>query len=168
MRTDPRKFRSMTLAAADGRGGYVSLPEDVRIVMDKALFLAEIMGSSKVGAWEAPFAEFLEAHLPDLQDMVNRAKISPEAMWAFLVKDRDGWKCRLCGTHHHLESHHIIPRSECHKIDPALILDPGNGLTLCHREHMEIQNNWRDHLDKFQALAKDRPFPDGVMNWILS
>ena len=48
-----------------------------------------------------------------------------------LILKRDSHKCQLCGSGVHLEIHHISPI----KIDPDLILNPTNLITLCHECH---------------------------------
>lgn len=51
--------------------------------------------------------------------------------WRQAVKDRDGWKCRVCGSTDRLQAHHLIP---IHK-NSSLALVVGNGITLCHKHH---------------------------------
>jgi len=50
--------------------------------------------------------------------------------WARRVKDRDGWKCIVCGKTDRLNAHHIIPREvQGYKYDLA------NGVSLCVKHH---------------------------------
>lgn len=48
--------------------------------------------------------------------------------WAKQVKDRDGWKCYVCGRFG-VEAHHIVKRSQSR----ALRYELTNGVTLCKR-----------------------------------
>ena len=51
--------------------------------------------------------------------------------WALKIKERDGFKCCICGVTTYLNSHHLIPR----EIKP-LKYDLDNGITLCRKHHM--------------------------------
>ena len=53
-----------------------------------------------------------------------------ETEWANTIKNRDGWKCVICGTDYHPNAHHIIPRE--HK---EYKFDYSNGITLCTKHH---------------------------------
>jgi len=50
--------------------------------------------------------------------------------WARAVKERDGFKCVVCGDTERLNAHHIIAR-ENHETK----LDLKNGISLCPRHH---------------------------------
>lgn len=52
--------------------------------------------------------------------------------WSRAVKERDGWKCRVCGSSERLQAHHI----SFARNDPERILDIDNGITLCHKHHL--------------------------------
>lgn len=53
--------------------------------------------------------------------------------WRKSVFKRDGYACRICGNNQSgvLVAHHIKKRKDC----PELLLDVGNGLTLCKQCH---------------------------------
>lgn len=51
--------------------------------------------------------------------------------WASKVKDRDGWRCVICGGNNRLNAHHIIPREIP---DTKFLVD--NGISLCVSHHM--------------------------------
>jgi len=50
--------------------------------------------------------------------------------WAKEVKDRDGWKCVICGSTIRPNAHHIIAREVT-----DLRWDVYNGITLCPKHH---------------------------------
>ena len=50
--------------------------------------------------------------------------------WAGEVKDRDNWKCVICGNKFRPNAHHIIPRQL--KETRHLVM---NGITLCPKHH---------------------------------
>jgi len=50
--------------------------------------------------------------------------------WAKSVKDRDGWKCVICGETERLNAHHLIARE-----NHLTKLDIQNGLSLCPKHH---------------------------------
>jgi len=50
--------------------------------------------------------------------------------WAYKVKERDEFRCVICGTTERLNAHHIIVR-ENHETK----LDVMNGITLCSSHH---------------------------------
>ena len=52
--------------------------------------------------------------------------------WSKLIKERDGHKCVLCPNTTLLESHHCVPVA----IQPELMNDLSNGVTLCHCCHI--------------------------------
>lgn len=54
-----------------------------------------------------------------------------QATWAKMVKDRDHWKCRVCGSTERLCAHHIQPKRKA----SALVFDVDNGITLCYKHH---------------------------------
>lgn len=53
--------------------------------------------------------------------------------WTKKVKARDYYRCRICGQDGSspLEAHHILSK----KVNPALLLDTDNGITLCVECH---------------------------------
>jgi len=48
------------------------------------------------------------------------------------IKKRDK-KCQICGSKENLKSHHILQQ----KYFPGLAHNPNNGITLCHKCHLE-------------------------------
>lgn len=64
-------------------------------------------------------------HLANTKDSLRR--------WAILVKERDGYRCTLCGTDRIsvLEAHHIKEKN----FHPDLQFDINNGTTLCLKCH---------------------------------
>ena len=50
-----------------------------------------------------------------------------QARWSRFVKDRDKWRCKICGTKKRVVSHHIIFKVYY----PKLSLVNNNGITLC-------------------------------------
>ena len=74
--------------------------------------------------------------------------------WANAVKERDGWKCVVCGDTNRLNAHHIIVR-ENHETK----FDVQNGLSLCPTHHffnrqISAHNN---PIGLFMWLEKNRP-----------
>lgn len=74
--------------------------------------------------------------------------------WAKAVKDRDEWKCVICGSKERLNAHHIIVR-ENHETK----LDIQNGITICPKHHffcrqISAHNN---PLGFFMWLENNRP-----------
>jgi len=61
--------------------------------------------------------------------------------WALRVKDRDGWRCAICGSRERLEADHLLPLAA----GGGDALD--NGITLCHTCHI------RKHRDKVRGGA---------------
>lgn len=55
--------------------------------------------------------------------------------WANQVKDRDGWKCVICGSEERPNAHHILDRS--HK---QYKYEVDNGITLCVSHHKFLRN----------------------------
>ena len=63
--------------------------------------------------------------------MRGQLKLTPEdKAWADKVKERDEWKCVICGESYRLNAHHIIVR-ENHETK----FDVMNGLSLCPKHH---------------------------------
>lgn len=53
--------------------------------------------------------------------------------WSSQVKERDGFRCSICGSEKKLHAHHILSKSK----HPELILVLNNGVTLCSICHNE-------------------------------
>ena len=62
-------------------------------------------------------------------------------VWANEVKERDGYRCRLCGSTEGVEAHHIIPWDA----DPDQRFSLDNGITLCRLHHDRIHTWRRNH-----------------------
>lgn len=74
--------------------------------------------------------------------------------WAKKVKERDGWKCVICGENRLLNAHHIIARE-----NKKTKYDIHNGLSLCPTHHffnrqLSAHNN---PLGLFMWLSENRP-----------
>jgi len=69
--------------------------------------------------------------------------------WANAVKDRDGWRCVICGNENRPNAHHIIAR-ENHETK----FDLRNGITLCPKHHFFCR----------QVSAHNNPF--GFQIWL--
>ena len=54
-----------------------------------------------------------------------------DKLWALKVKERDLFKCVICGKTENLNSHHIIVRE-----NKDTKYDINNGLTLCSNHHI--------------------------------
>lgn len=59
-----------------------------------------------------------------------------DALWSRIVRARDGWRCRLCGSGTQVEAAHIIGRGH-----DATRLEVDNGLALCRRHHREYDQH---------------------------
>lgn len=53
------------------------------------------------------------------------------AKWAVAVKERDGYKCRVCGSSERLNAHHIKYKAKV----PEKATEIDNGITLCRSCH---------------------------------
>lgn len=73
----------------------------------------------------------------------------PLMLWSKSVRDRDGHKCRECGTQSGLHAHHIKAKSKF----PALAFEISNGVTLCRDCHAAA------HAGDFAAIIL--AFPSG-------
>ena len=69
--------------------------------------------------------------------MPKRSKLKKPSMrkllaqWADEVKERDGYRCRMCGSDKSLNAHHILPKRGYVETR----LDITNGITLCPSCH---------------------------------
>lgn len=62
--------------------------------------------------------------------------------WANLVKNRDGFKCVVCGEDKIVYAHHLIPW-EVEKFRYSV----ENGITLCGKHHTKYGRNLSPHND---------------------
>jgi hypothetical protein len=71
--------------------------------------------------------------------------------WMRLVKNRDGWKCRINDNHcsGRLEAHHILSWHEF----PDLRFTINNGITLCHFHHPRKKSDEKKLAPILQKLA---------------
>ncbi len=76
--------------------------------------------------------------------MAKRIYDKPAKEWAKKVKERDGFKCIVCGSTGNIKapicSHHLIPWSV-----EKFRLDVNNGITLCSRHHTKYGNGLSPH-----------------------
>ncbi len=68
-------------------------------------------------------------------------KYADPMWWAWRQKEimieilwRDEFTCQLCGSHRHLQIHHICPRSK------GGDNSEGNLLTICHGSHADVHD----------------------------
>ncbi len=57
--------------------------------------------------------------------------------WSLKVRERDGFKCKQCGSGDRVQSHHII----AWKKDENKRLDVENGVSLCISCHLKLERN---------------------------
>ena len=87
--------------------------------------------------------------------MRGKLKLTPkDKIWAVSVKERDGWRCVICGSDIRPNAHHIIPREQ---IDTKY--DVRNGLTLCPKHHFfcRLISAHNNPLGLFMWLQNNRP-----------
>jgi 5-methylcytosine-specific restriction endonuclease McrA len=68
------------------------------------------------------------------------------------VFQRDGYKCRICGSTHLLDAHHITNRNEME--DGGYVVE--NGITLCDRCHLVAERFYPDKL--YQLIGSPLTF----------
>lgn len=83
------------------------------------------------------------APVPHIENK-NKDRISQNkrAAWGRAVIERDGYRCRRCGSTEDLEAHHIQDYAN----HPALRFDLDNGITLCRKCH-DMEHPWRVNKD---------------------
>lgn len=74
---------------------------------------------------------------------ISRVKKALYADWALRVKQRDGWKCLLCGCEDNLTAHHWYV-SDHHAHAARYSLD--NGATLCYACHIRGVHQRADYM----------------------
>lgn len=161
---DPRPWRSKALRSLIN-GEYVRLPDNVRAMLDEALWGAEVYGlaSGPVEAWEFLAVTGINS-IRDSLDYSEDGVATPEKDFRHAVLCRDNWECKMCGSSKALEVHHIIPRSICRQRGwEHLLVDPRNGISLCGSFsyndkntvgcHVKITPKWRKHVAPFMAIS---------------
>lgn len=74
--------------------------------------------------------------------------------WSMQVKERDRFKCAICGGTEELQAHHILEK----KMFPKYMLDLDNGITLCSRHHAFSKESAHHSAIFFNLwLFKNRP-----------
>lgn len=130
--------------------------EPVRVQLERTLELSRLSGAgSRMEALEfiAVLAE--QAMMEPHAEWAARCT-TPEARFRMAVRDRDGWRCRLCGHSANIEVHHIWTREWCRDTGRLeLLVDPANGISLCARDHAAIQQQHDRYRDHFFALIRD-------------
>jgi len=77
-------------------------------------------------------------------------RMNPEAAsWRKKVMDRDKWHCRVCYGGRQLEAHHIHPFGT-HR---ELRWEVSNGITLCHRCHVQFRHEELQHAELLSFIA---------------
>ncbi len=79
--------------------------------------------------------------------VADKAKNIPQ--WSWVVKDRDGWKCQICGV----DGPHIIAHHKDTSDGMRLIVS--NGQTLCRSCHRKLDGN-HEQKTNIQILAKTK------------
>ena len=86
--------------------------------------------------------------------------------WSKQVRERDGWRCVICGREDHTQAHHILEK----KLYPEHMLNIDVGITVCPKHHMFgkesahhgsfffynwLQENRPEQFAKVKALLKE-------------
>lgn len=59
--------------------------------------------------------------------------------WRSLVYQRDSWRCRICGSRHKINAHHILEAGRYE----SKRFDMDNGVTLCEEHHIQVHSPTR-------------------------
>lgn len=84
-------------------------------------------------------------------DAARDRRSSAYRFWSQSIKNRDGWKCKMCDSKEHLIAHHILG----YKNYPELRYDINNGITLCHAHHPRKKVEEAKLLPYFQSLVAE-------------
>ena len=85
---------------------------------------------------------FEKANVKQLKKYSDYSGIPPRNLrhmrqtWSKLIKKRDNDECQICKSSKNLQSHHIIFQH----VQPKLLLNLNNGITLCLKHHNEVHN----------------------------
>lgn len=60
------------------------------------------------------------------------------AQWSHEVREKDNYKCHICGNTERVEAHHIIPVSA----DRQFMYSVNNGIALCNRCHALVHKGY--------------------------
>lgn len=74
--------------------------------------------------------------------------------WRQDVYRRDKYKCKLCGSKHKIQAHHI--KLWAHYPELRFVLS--NGITLCKKHHNEIKGREQQYECMFMELLNDNFF----------
>jgi len=87
-----------------------------------------------------------------------KINVNPEKQadidWSHQVKDRDKWRCVVCGSEFRPNAHHIVPREiRLHRWDVE------NGITLCvnHHKFSRAISAHQNPMSFFVWLQEHRP-----------
>ena len=147
---DARPWRTVT----------VKLPEPVAMLLEEALFTAQVfgLGSNRVECWEAIASTFLIEHSYAQAYAELRAK-DPYRVNSLAVLKDTGFRCMLCETSKNLTVHHIWPRGYHGPERPEDINCEANLAPLCLDCHNKVQPKWRSYVSillKARAKAKNQ------------
>lgn len=80
------------------------------------------------------------------EENINKDRIlqNRRAAWAYEVRERDRFACRLCGSTEGIEAHHIVPWDA----DVSQRFNPNNGITLCRLHHDRIHTWRKNHAEE--------------------
>jgi hypothetical protein len=79
---------------------------------------------------------------------MQRYNCAKQKKWSHEVRERDGHKCKNCGTSENLEAHHLIPW----KMNEQLRYEISNGMTVCGSCHAKLEGRgYHNRGKKFTA-----------------
>jgi 5-methylcytosine-specific restriction endonuclease McrA len=89
-----------------------------------------------------------------IKKMARTAKRKQLVQWSKDVRERDGYKCAVCGKTEYLNAHHLIPKERF----PQHQFDVKNGITLCPSCHKYGSYSFHRHpLWSVDWLKNNRP-----------
>lgn len=72
----------------------------------------------------------MQLSISSLRNKEYREQKEKDKEWALNIKNRDAWRCMICGDAFHPNAHHIIPRE-----NKEYRYELDNGITLCTKHH---------------------------------